>query len=103
MKQILFITTIILGLSSIQAQTDIQYNITVAQDGSGDFTSVQGAIDAPKSFPPERIVIFVKNGVYNEKVRIHSWITGLSLVGEDVEKTIIIWNDYFDKINRVRN
>jgi pectinesterase len=89
--------------SSVKAQTDIQYEMVVAQDGSGDFTKIQDAIDATKAFPDKRITIFIKNGTYKEKVRVPAWNNMLSLIGEDVEKTIIVWDDYFDKIGRGRN
>jgi len=85
------------------AQNNIQHKIIVATDGSGDYITIQKAIDATKSFPPERITIFIKNGVYKEKVKVPSWNTKLSLIGEDAEKTIISWNDHFTKINRGRN
>ncbi len=85
------------------AQSGVQYKIVVAQNGSGDFTTIQDAIDATKSFPDKRITIFVKNGVYHEKVRVPSWNTLLSIIGEDVEKTIIVWDDHFRKIDRGRN
>lgn len=88
---------------STAAQTGVQYEITVAQDGSGDFTSIQAAIDATKAFPDKRIIIYVKNGVYREKVRIPSWNNLLSLIGEDPGKTIISWDDHFKKIDRGRN
>jgi pectinesterase len=77
--------------------------IIVSKDGSGHFTKVQDAINATKAFPYERIVIYIKNGVYYEKVKIYEWNTMLSLIGEDKEKTIITYNDYFDKINLGRN
>lgn len=82
---------------------ETQYKIVVAKDGSGDFTSIQSAIDATKSFPDKRITIFIKNGIYNEKVTVSSWNPLLSLIGEDMEKTILTFNDYFAKINRGRN
>ena len=82
---------------------DFQSYIVVAQDGSGDFTGIQNAIDAAKAFPPSPITLFIKKGIYNEKVIVPSWNTNLSLVGEDADNTKIIWDDYFDKINRGRN
>jgi pectinesterase len=98
-------TYLLLSLATVivNAQSGIQYEMVVAQDGSGNFTKIQDAIDATKSFPDKRITIFVKNGVYREKVRVPSWNTLLSLIGEDAEKTIIVWDDYFSKINRGRN
>jgi pectinesterase len=79
------------------------YKITVALDSSGDYTSIQKAIDASKSFPDQRVTIFVKNGIYKEKIVVPACNTRLSIIGEDAEKTIIIWNDYFGKMNRGRN
>lgn len=75
----------------------------VAKDGSGDFTTVQGAVDASKAFPDETVTIFIKKGVYNEKVRVGSWNTHLSLVGESRDSTIITYGDYFKKVDRGPN
>jgi pectinesterase len=77
--------------------------MTVAQDGTGDFTTIQKAIDSCKAFPDKRITIYVKNGIYNEKIRVPSWNTQLSIIGESIYKTIISYNDFFAKINRGRN
>lgn len=75
----------------------------VALDGSGDFTKIQDAINACPSFPYEKVTVFLKNGVYNEKVRIPEWNTHLNLVGESKENTIITFDDNFSKINTGRN
>ena len=79
------------------------YDFVVALDGSGNFTSIQKAIDACKAFPDSRVTIFVKNGIYKEKIQVPSCNSQLSIIGESTEKTIISYNDYFDKINRGRN
>jgi pectinesterase len=79
------------------------FYITVATDGTGDFTTIQEAINATKAFPPQRITLFIKNGVYREKVKVHSWNTELSMIGESAEKTIITYDDYFDKMKLGRN
>ena len=99
LKLILFL----LVISSAQAFAAVKYEITVAQDGSGDFTSIQEAIDASKAFPDQRITISIKNGIYKEKVKVHAWNNRLTLKGESAEKTIITYDDYFGKINRGRN
>lgn len=88
---------------SVKGYAQFPTTITVAQDGSGDFTSIQEAIDNAKSFPDERITIYIKNGVYHEKVKVHSWNTRLSLIGESKEKTIIRYGDHFKKIDRGGN
>lgn len=77
--------------------------ITVALDGSGDFTKIQEAINAAPSFPYDKITVFIKNGLYKEKVRIPEWNTHLALVGESKENTIISFDDNFSKINSGRN
>jgi pectinesterase len=77
--------------------------MVVAQDGSGDFTRIQDAIDNAKAFPDKRITIFIKKGIYREKVKVHSCNTKLTLKGENAANTIITWDDYFDKIARGRN
>ncbi|WMI66242.1 pectate lyase [Aestuariibaculum sp. YM273] len=79
------------------------YNMVVAKDGTGDFTTIQEALYASKSFPYQRVIINVKNGVYTEKVHIYSWNTHVSLIGESKEGTIITFDDYFKKIDLGRN
>ena len=80
-----------------------KFNYIVARDGSGDFAKIQQAIDASPSFPRERISIFVKDGVYTEKIKIPEWNTKLSLVGESRDKAIITFDDHFNKMQRGRN
>lgn len=80
-----------------------KYEYVVAKDGSGDFTTIQSAIEASKAFPDDRIRIFIKNGMYHEKVFIPSWNTKISLIGESRDSTIISYDDYFKKIDKGRN
>ncbi|MGW8368806.1 MAG: pectinesterase family protein [Gammaproteobacteria bacterium] len=78
-------------------------SFVVAQDGSGDFETIQGAIDAMKSFPPERITIHIRKGRYREKVVVHEWNTRLTIIGEDAVATIISFDDNFARVGRGRN
>ncbi len=48
----------------------IKPDVTVAADGSGDFTTIQSALDSIPRDNRQRIIIFIKDGVYHEKVRI---------------------------------
>lgn len=84
-----------------EIQKSIQF--IVAQDGSGDFKNIQDAIYASPAFPYEQISIVIKNGIYNEKVRIPEWNSKIVLKGESKEKTIITFDDNFSKINLGRN
>lgn len=95
--------TLLLILSSFKTFGQYATNITVAKDGSGDFESIQEAIYATKTFPEKHVTIFIKNGIYKEKVRVFAWNTNLTISGEDMDSTIIIWDDHFKKINLGRN
>ncbi len=69
--------------------------VTVSKDGSGDFTTIQQAVDALRSFRPEgRATIRVRNGVYEEKVVVPSHKTEISIIGESRDSTILIWHDH---------
>ncbi len=80
-----------------------RFEMTVAQDGRGDFTTIQSAIDAAKAFPDMRVTIFIRNGIYREKVTVASCNTKLSLIGESAAGTVITWDDHFGKMDRGRN
>lgn len=65
------------------------FDAVVAKDGSGDFTSVQAAIDAAPEARIAPYIIFVKNGEYEELVKIPASKPFIHLIGQDKEKTII--------------
>jgi pectin methylesterase-like acyl-CoA thioesterase/acetyl esterase/lipase len=75
--------------------------IIVAQDGSGDFSTIQEAINSTRDLGPGEVKIHIKNGIYQEKLEIPSWKHQLSLIGESKENTIITNNDYSGKIDPV--
>ncbi|KAI4377494.1 hypothetical protein MLD38_015108 [Melastoma candidum] len=68
----------------------IEANVVVAQDGSGDYTTVSDAISAASSHGG-RFVIYVKAGVYKEK--IHCKRDALTLIGDGKYSTIIAGDD----------
>lgn len=78
-------------------------DVIVAADGSGDYRSIQEAINNTKSFPYDRVTIYIKNGIYKEKIQIYEWNSNLSIIGEDREHTVITYDDYFSKIDKGRN
>lgn len=66
------------------------YDIVVAKDGSGMFTSISQAIESLPMYNYERVIIYIKNGLYHEKIRIEcDYVT---LVGESRDSTIIEYN-----------
>ena len=61
--------------------------IVVDINGKGDFRSVQGAINSLTDSSPTARVIFIKNGIYKEKIYIQKH--NIVFEGEDRDKTII--------------
>jgi pectinesterase len=59
--------------------------VVVDADGSGDFNTVQGAIDFVPDHPAHRVTIFIKNGTYEEIVFFQNK-SKLTIRGEDREK-----------------
>ncbi|GAB3198230.1 pectin methylesterase-like acyl-CoA thioesterase [Pontibacter aydingkolensis] len=94
MKSIITILVLFFSYFQLHAQP---VKLVVAQDGSGDYTSVQAAVDAVPAFPVNGVEIFVKNGTYREKLIIPSWKTNINLIGESKENTIISWDDHSGK------
>ncbi len=103
MKSVL--VSICLFIFSVSASAAVNYKtkLVVAQDGSGDFRKIQDAIYATKTFPDVPIKIYIKDGIYNEKVEVYSWNTRVALMGESRDGTIITFDDHFDKIDKGRN
>lgn len=66
--------------------------ITVAADGSGQFTSVQKAVDSAPSHSRERSVIHIKPGIYRERVTVPPDKTFLTLHGDDAMTTVITFD-----------
>lgn len=71
--------------------------LVVAQDGSGDYKTIQEAVNAVRDLSQEQVTIKIKPGVYHEKLVIPSWKKKISLVGESNTNTIITNNDYSGK------
>jgi pectinesterase len=71
--------------------------LTVAQDGTGNYKTIQEAINAVRDLSQKRVTINIKKGIYKEKVTVPSWKTNIALIGESKETTIITNNDYTGK------
>jgi pectinesterase len=64
-------------------------DIIVAQDGTGNYKTIQEAVNAIPSDNAENITILIKNGIYHEKIFITK--SFLSLVGESRDSTRIVY------------
>ena len=67
--------------------------IAVAADGSGEFKSVQAAVDSVSESSTERAVIHIKPGRYEEKIRIDAGKPPITFLGEHAEKTVLVWHN----------
>ena len=94
---LLFVSLLIANLIAVAQTTNPQqykYTFTVAKDGSGDYRFIQEAIDAMRVYPLAPITLYIKNGVYNEKIELPATNTDVAFVGQSVDSTIILFNDY---------
>jgi len=74
-------------------------DIVVAADGSGDFKTIQSALNAIPKTNAERVVILIKNGVYHEKVRVDS--SFVTLRGESQTGTQIQYSQPNEDFQRL--
>ena len=89
-KTLTLLFALLLGLSAARARS-----FTVAQDGSGDFLTVQEAVNACPDYSHKVITtIYIKAGLYRECVTIPHTKFRLHFIGEGAEKTVISWNKY---------
>jgi pectinesterase len=95
MKRVLLLISVLVSLASA-AQTK---KMIVAKDGTGNYKTVQAAFDAVPLSNKRPIVIYVRNGVYTEKLRLDSSKNNVTLVGEDKFKTILTYNDHTGKLS----
>ncbi len=68
--------------------------LVVAHDGTKSFKTIQEAVESTRAFMNYKVTIYVKNGIYKEKLIIPSWLENIEIVGEDVDKTIITYDDH---------
>jgi pectinesterase len=78
---------------SIKKQT----KLVVDKNGKGDFTLIQDAINACENSKNESTLIFIKSGIYKEKLVVPVNKHHISFVGENRKNTIITFDDYSGK------
>jgi pectinesterase len=71
--------------------------LVVSADGTGDFSTVQGAIDFVPEHNPKRVTIFIKNGEYEEIVYFRNK-SNITILGEDRDKAVVFYanNEVFN-------
>ena len=96
MNKLLLITILLLLPIGMRAANkyDNPDTLFVARDGTGEFRTINEAVEVCRAFMEYHKVIFVKKGVYKEKLIIPSWLTNIEICGEDAEQTIITYDDH---------
>ncbi|MBO5684975.1 MAG: hypothetical protein J6R73_00105, partial [Alistipes sp.] len=87
--------TVTLKRPEVQRPSGVTY--VVAKDGTGDYETVQAALNALKSNQTTPQVIYIKAGTYHEKMLVESNKTNVTLIGEDAATTILTYDDYSGK------
>ncbi len=93
----LFFMIVLLACSltgSAASKYDNPDTIVVARDGTGEFRTIDEAIEVCRAFMDYHKVIYIKKGIYKEKLIIPSWLQNIELCGEDKEQTIITYDDH---------
>lgn len=70
-------------------------DVTVAADGSGNYTSVMDAVAGAPDNSTRRYVIYIKRGVYKENVEIKRKKWNLMMIGDGMGVTVISGNRSF--------
>lgn len=96
MKKFFIFLAVLLGATGVEAANkyDNPDTLVVSRDGTGEFRTIDEAVEVCRAFMEYHKVIYVKKGVYKEKLIIPSWLTNIEICGEDVNNTIITFDDH---------
>ena len=84
MKQLLLLIALCLSVLAQAAKSyDNPDTIVVARDGTGEFRSVDEAIEVCRAFMDYHNVIYIKKGTYKEKLIIPSWLQNTTVITYD--------------------
>ncbi|MCZ4243324.1 pectinesterase family protein [Pedobacter punctiformis] len=93
---LLFILTLVcLYANAIEVKPDL----VVAADGSGNFKTVQEAINTVPDFRKVITIILIKKGVYKEKLVLAASKQNVKFIGESRDETILTYDDFAQKKN----
>ena len=87
-KYILLFICYIVFFSSTNAETE-RADIIVAKDGTGNFASIQSALDSIPDNTSRTWIILVRSGIYNEKLYITK--NNVAIVGENRDSVLIVY------------
>ncbi|KAI8544766.1 hypothetical protein RHMOL_Rhmol08G0320400 [Rhododendron molle] len=73
----------------LQEETNLVPNVTVAKDGSGNFTTINAAVQKVPKKSVYRFVIHVKAGVYVENVNLDKSTWNVMIYGDGMSQTVV--------------
>lgn len=83
------LTALILTIFLFSSFASAKPDFVVSKDGLGNYTTIQEALNAVPIYSEKAVIIFIQNGIYNEKLFIEK--NNVALVGESKDSTIIIF------------
>ncbi|MBS1918824.1 MAG: pectin esterase [Bacteroidetes bacterium] len=92
-----FFITILTAFSPAWAFT--QQKIVVAQDGSGAYKTLQAAFHSIPLHNKKPVLIYIKNGVYKEKLHLDFTKDFVTILGENPFSTILTYDDHTGKMD----
>ncbi len=90
-KTVIFFLLFLFCALQLVAQSN---KIVVAKDGSGDYTTVQAALDAVVPGNNKPVSIFIKKGLYKEVIIVDARKNFITLTGEDEANTILSFDNH---------
>jgi pectinesterase len=90
MRSWIFATLVLLSTSA----TAQSRKVTVSKNGKGDYATVQAALDAVPSGNKKSITIFIRKGIYKERLTLDTRKDFVTLVGEDKLSTILTFDNH---------
>lgn len=98
MREKVFVLVLIFCIGRLLYAAPNPADFIVAKDGTGDYSTVQAAVDAVPDYRKAGTThIYVKKGIYKEKIVVAPSKENVRLVGED--GVVVTYDDYAGKPN----
>lgn len=85
----ILLVTLLLSVTAVAQKV-----ITVSQNKTSKYKTIQSAIDVVPVNNTNTTIIYVKNGIYKEVITVDTRKHNIKLIGEEVDKTVITFNNH---------
>ena len=93
----MLLTVITIQASIISGQPG-NWDYIVSKAGEGDFQTVQEAFNAVPECSPTQVTIYIRKGIYKEKIVLPEKKINVLIYGEQSDSTIITYDDFSGRI-----